>query len=99
MSDYKTDAERFRDQLEQSERDRKHSENLRLLSGHYGGGIDKVMGTIRRGGIHIVERDGVSRRLPSVSDFPRNLTDPELAELIVQKLSAWDELEDVTGLF
>jgi hypothetical protein len=90
MSDYKTDADWH-------ERDRKHLENLKFLTEYYGGNIDTVMSNVRSPGIRRCERVGTVRLLPSAQDY-RNLTDPELAELVVLKLSAWDELEDGSSL-
>jgi hypothetical protein len=87
MADYKTDADWF-------ERDRQYTENLRLLSECYGVGVDDVMKEIRGTGGQL-ERNGVIKRLPTAYDFQdRTLTDPELAELVLQKISAWDTLED-----
>ena len=73
----------------------RHSDNLRVLSKYYGGSIDNVMARVRAPKIVMKKNAaGVSRRLPSIFDFPdhRDLTDAELAKLVAQRLSTWDDL-------
>lgn len=90
MGNYRSDSEWF-------ELDRKYNENLKLLSQLYGISAEKVMAAIRGPGLRCGTRDGVHKMVPKAVDFPNymKLTDPELAELIVHKISEkWDELED-----
>jgi hypothetical protein len=88
MSDYKSDADWF-------ERDRRYLDHVRFLEEYYG---RDVMKKLRNRGVSLKWRNGRLKQLPSVSDFPNHseLSDPELAELVVQRIQAWDALEDVT---
>jgi predicted nucleotidyltransferase len=90
MADYRTESERFRERQEEAERDMKHAENLKVLSEHCHVPVEKVMEFLRPGARLIELLDDAGNVRVSSADFegaPASLTDPELAEWAVRKIS------------
>jgi hypothetical protein len=89
MDDYKTYSDRKLDELALAERDTKHLDNLKVLSKHCRVPVEEVMEFIRPGA-RLKKTKQSDGKVVSSSDFreaPSGLTDPELAEWAVQKIS------------